>query len=154
MDKKTKTVEVNFNYSGHTVMIYFNVDDIEKFRKTIGYLMFKERFGDLLTEPISLNPDLFNHADANIYVSLGEYKFDLKNYERVLRSVLFIIDIPSAYMEIFNKKIMKSIKGIGKKYMFQTLSILTEDNHQYVKLQNLAISFKEGNEFEIMIKLD
>jgi hypothetical protein len=72
----------------------------------------------------------------------------------MLRSVFSILYLPSAYLEIFIKKIMKSIRGIGKKYIFQTLSILTEDNHQYVKFQNSAISFKEGNEFEIMIKLD
>jgi len=149
-----KTIEVNFNYSGHTLIIYFNVPDIEKFKKTIEYEIFKDKFGDLLIEPKPLIPNLFNHTDATIYLSLVEHKFDLKNYENMLRSVLSILDLPSAYLEIFNKKIMKSIKTIGKKYMFQTLSILTEDNHKYVKLQDSSITYRDGNEFEIMIRLD
>lgn len=125
-------VEIILHFNSHVIKIVQNVPSVAKFKKSIDYLQFENRYGDVLFDNKEFKPRLFEEkvfqCEGHIYLNFETLEKGSNVFNEILTSILWMIDAKTRCLNQILDTIIDGFEKIDedKKRIFANITVMAD----------------------------
>lgn len=151
---KDQLVEITLIHNTNIIKILYNYPNIEIFRKSFEYQVFKNIYGDILYNNLTKNETNPKMANYHIFLSFIEPLFDKEHFSKTIDDVILMLNINHKFKNTITAKILDKCSDSFEIYSIFYINVVNTSREQFVAYNcaQSSIFFEEDSEFVRVIE--